>query len=215
MFSEHTRGTELFIIRSAIQKMLPPDFFICGIGCWLFCSCADLDPCVEKTKFTFSSKLIRLPKMMRFSSRILNIISVLFSMYIWTSPIILGGQTAVQLAHSAGECLWECGQVRARHSRIFPSDSFSSGQWFSFLSGFLDHSGTLVLSTIYQCCESMKFFYGSGCGSGSADPYISLMDTDPDPAIFVSDFQEVNKKKFFCFLLFEGTFTSFFRDKKP
>jgi hypothetical protein len=44
-------------------------------------------------------------------------------------------------------------------------------------------------------------------------------DPDPDPAIFVIDLQEANKKlillkKFFCLLLFEGTFTSFFKDKK-
>jgi hypothetical protein len=41
-------------------------------------------------------------------------------------------------------------------------------------------------------------------------------DTDPDPAIFVIDLQDANKKltkKIFCLLLFEGTFTSFFRDK--
>jgi hypothetical protein len=35
----------------------------------------------------------------------------------------------------------------------------------------------------------------------------------PDPALFVSDLQDANKK-FFCLLLFEGTFTSFFKDKK-
>jgi hypothetical protein len=44
------------------------------------------------------------------------------------------------------------------------------------------------------------------------------MDPDPDPAIFVIDLQDANKKlfipKFFCLLLFEGTFTSFFKDKK-
>ncbi len=41
-----------------------------------------------------------------------------------------------------------------------------------------------------QCCGSMKFWYGSG----SADPYLWLMnpDADPDPAIFVSYLQEVN-----------------------
>jgi hypothetical protein len=36
-------------------------------------------------------------------------------------------------------------------------------------------------------------------------------DADPDPAIFVIDLQDANKqnvvKKFFCLLLFEGTFT--------
>jgi hypothetical protein len=41
---------------------------------------------------------------------------------------------------------------------------------------------------------------------------------DPDPAIFVIDLQDANKnkfkKEFFCLLLFEGTFTSFFKDKK-
>jgi hypothetical protein len=37
---------------------------------------------------------------------------------------------------------------------------------------------------------------------------------DPDPAVFVSDLQDINKKSFFSFLfLFEGTFTSFFKDK--
>jgi hypothetical protein len=42
---------------------------------------------------------------------------------------------------------------------------------------------------------------------------------DPDPAIFVIDLQDANKKliclkQFFCLLLFEDTFTSFFKDKK-
>jgi hypothetical protein len=42
---------------------------------------------------------------------------------------------------------------------------------------------------------------------------------NPDPAIFIIDLQEANKKlikkKFFCILpvLFEGTFPSFFKDK--
>jgi hypothetical protein len=40
-------------------------------------------------------------------------------------------------------------------------------------------------------------------------PYLLLMDPDPDPAIFFSDLQGVNKKlffffKFFCLLFFEG-----------
>jgi hypothetical protein len=44
-------------------------------------------------------------------------------------------------------------------------------------------------------------------------------DSDPDPAIFVIDLQDANKKKkfilnFICLLLFEGTFTSFYKDKK-
>jgi hypothetical protein len=39
---------------------------------------------------------------------------------------------------------------------------------------------------------------------------------DPDPAIFVIDLQDANKKQFFffCLLLFEGAFTSFSKDKK-
>jgi hypothetical protein len=45
------------------------------------------------------------------------------------------------------------------------------------------------------------------------------MDPDPDPAVFVIDLQGankklINKKKFFCQLLFENTFTFFFKDKK-
>ncbi len=42
------------------------------------------------------------------------------------------------------------------------------------------------------------------------------LDTDLDPAIFVSDLQDVNKIFFFFFLLItvEGTFSSFFKDKK-
>jgi hypothetical protein len=43
-------------------------------------------------------------------------------------------------------------------------------------------------------------------------------DADLDPAIFISDLQAVNKisffYKFFCLLLFEGKFASFFKDKK-
>jgi len=38
---------------------------------------------------------------------------------------------------------------------------------------------------------SVTFWYGSG----SVDPYLGL--TDPDPALFVSDLQDANKKYFF------------------
>ncbi len=38
-------------------------------------------------------------------------------------------------------------------------------------------------------------------------------DMDPDPAVFVSDLPDVNTT-FFCLLICEGTFTSFFIDKK-
>jgi hypothetical protein len=42
---------------------------------------------------------------------------------------------------------------------------------------------------------------------------------DPDPAIFVMDLQVASKKlifsyNFFCLLLFEAKFTSFFKEKK-
>ncbi len=47
------------------------------------------------------------------------------------------------------------------------------------------------------------------------------MDPNPDaaPSIFIIDLQDANKnlikkKKFSCILLFEGNFTSFFKDKK-
>jgi hypothetical protein len=44
-------------------------------------------------------------------------------------------------------------------------------------------------------------------------------DSDTDPSVFVIDLQDANKtlifiKRFFCLLLFEGIFTSFFKDKK-
>ncbi len=45
---------------------------------------------------------------------------------------------------------------------------------------------------------SVTFWYGSGCGSGSSDPYLWLTDPDADPALdpalFVSDLQDANKK---------------------
>jgi hypothetical protein len=47
------------------------------------------------------------------------------------------------------------------------------------------------------------------------DPY-SDPGPDPDPAIFVIGLQDAKKTnlKKICLLLFEGTFTSFFKDKK-
>ncbi len=44
------------------------------------------------------------------------------------------------------------------------------------------------------------------------------MDPDPDPAIFLFNLQDANKKQIFWqqiffLLLYEGTFTSFFKDK--
>jgi hypothetical protein len=48
------------------------------------------------------------------------------------------------------------------------------------------------------------------------DPRIHTSDLnpDPDPAIFVNDFQDGNLTLLFCLQLFEATFTSFFKDKK-
>jgi hypothetical protein len=37
---------------------------------------------------------------------------------------------------------------------------------------------TFVLVSSIQCLGSVKFWYGSGCGSGSSDPYLCL--TDPE-----------------------------------
>ncbi len=81
---------------------------------------------------------------------------------------------------------------------------------YSYMNWFLFQIRNKVF---LQCCESMTCW----CGSGSADPCLWLMDTDPDPAIFVIDLHNAdkklnkktklkNKKKFFCLLLFEGTF---------
>jgi hypothetical protein len=67
----------------------------------------------------------------------------------------------------------------------------------------------------------VTFWYGSG----SADPYHWLTGPDPDsdlapdPAFFVSGWQDANKKfkvlkKFFRLILFEGTFTSVFKNKR-
>jgi hypothetical protein len=58
-----------------------------------------------------------------------------------------------------------------------------------------------------HCCGSMNFWVRiriRGSISRLMDPD---SDPDADPAIFVSDLQDVN------LLLFEGTFTSFFKDK--
>ncbi len=69
------------------------------------------------------------------------------------------------------------------------------------------------LGSSFQSCGPMTSWYGSGSAC------LWLIDTDPDPAIFVICLQDANKKIIFVkvFLLisfFEGTFTSFFKDKK-
>jgi hypothetical protein len=74
-----------------------------------------------------------------------------------------------------------------------------------------------VFNRFLQCCGFMTFW----CGSGSADPCLQLKDpdADPDPVIFIIDLQDTKIKQIFCktvfcILLFEGTMTSFFKEKK-
>jgi hypothetical protein len=70
------------------------------------------------------------------------------------------------------------------------------------------HRGQVGHNSIKQCSRSGTCWYRSG----SSD------DLVPHPALFVSDLQNANKIFFLIFLLitvlFEGTFTSFFSDKK-
>ncbi len=63
----------------------------------------------------------------------------------------------------------------------------------------------------------MTFWCGSGSRSGSTNPCFWLIDPDADPSIFIIDLQDANKKLFkkvFLHISFEGTFTSFCKDKK-
>ncbi len=56
-----------------------------------------------------------------------------------------------------------------------------------FLSYFMDLGNEMrpelkLYSTSYmQCWRSVTFWYGSGCGSGSSDPYLWLTNPDADP----------------------------------
>jgi hypothetical protein len=62
----------------------------------------------------------------------------------------------------------------------------------------------------------MTFWYESG--SGFVDPCLRLMDPDPDPAIFVTDLQDVNKKlilkSFFAYYFLKVHLHHFQRQKK-
>jgi hypothetical protein len=49
-------------------------------------------------------------------------------------------------------------------------------------------------SLLTSCCGSMTFWHGTG---SAADPCLWLMDLDPDPAFFLTDLQDGNKKRFF------------------
>jgi hypothetical protein len=79
-------------------------------------------------------------------------------------------------------------------------------------------SNTLVTPVFFGALSAVLRIFWSG--SGSADLCLCLMDPVPDPSIFIIDLQDANKKqikkkkKKFCILLFEGTFTSFFKSKK-
>ncbi len=82
--------------------------------------------------------------------------------------------------------------------------------WFLFIPDVVNCYG--------QCCGSMTFWCGSRSGSGSADLCLWLMDpdTDPDPAIFVTDLQDGHKKLIFFdkfFLLWRYIYI-IFKDKK-
>ncbi len=77
----------------------------------------------------------------------------------------------------------------------------------------------------HKCCGSITFWCGSGSGSGFADLCLWLtepepdpdsdLDADPDPSIFIIDLdKKLIYKKVFLLLLFEGTFTWFFKVKK-
>ncbi len=82
-------------------------------------------------------------------------------------------------------------------------------------TGTVSLSNSIKQSRI-QCCGFMAFWCGSG--SGSADPCLWLMDPDPDPAIFVIDLQDANKKlikkKSFFDYLFWRYINIIFKDKK-
>ncbi len=66
----------------------------------------------------------------------------------------------------------------------------------------------------FQCCGFMTFW----CGSGYADPCLWLMEpdpeSDPDPAIFVIDLQDANKKLLFLLITFWRYIYIIFKDKK-
>ncbi len=67
----------------------------------------------------------------------------------------------------------------------------------------------LLYISVNQCCGSMTFWYGSG----SAGPCLWLKD--PDPAIFVIDLQDANKKlKSFSAYFFLKVHLHHFKDKK-
>jgi hypothetical protein len=87
-------------------------------------------------------------------------------------------------------------------------------QHFNLLVPYLPDSSTVG--------KKKQFFKLTLDSDSVPDPCLRLMEPDPDSTIFVIDLRDAIKKvektnlktKFFCLLLFEGTFTSFFKDKK-
>ncbi len=108
----------------------------------------------------------------------------------------------------------EKGVREGKESRNFPFPSFFLFSNFSFSTRIFDPFSSSAISPktyitfffmfISPIVVDPTFWYESG--------------SDPDPALFVIGFQDAKKNKFFsdlaCFLLFEGTFTSVFKDKK-
>ncbi len=91
---------------------------------------------------------------------------------------------------------------------------------FRYQKPFFVHTFLSVDNLLFYVYWGVPLCMAFWCGSGSADPCLWILDPDldPDPAIFVTDLQDAIKKqfkkKFFSLLLFEGTVTSFFKDKK-
>ncbi len=108
-------------------------------------------------------------------------------------------QSASAAASSAISCShWACFCSSPYRSRVHPSRT----------------SSMYRLNNWEQVEYSVVDPWHFGARIRASDP----MDQDPTPAIFVLDLQDANKilffSKFFCLLLFEGTFISIFSDKK-
>ncbi len=75
----------------------------------------------------------------------------------------------------------------------------------------VDSDGEVISLIFLSLSYSVLYLWYFWYASGPADPYNWLTDPDRDPALSVSDLQDVNKKKFtkkvFCLLLFKGKFT--------
>ncbi len=95
-----------------------------------------------------------------------------------------------------------------------PGLACSPCQKVCWSKGLLISNSSLITTLICNQCSGSSTFWS---GSRSADPYrwLTVPDLALDPALFISNLHK--KKKFsggFRLLLFEGTFTSLFKDKK-